>query len=59
MPLSDELTKLSCVLMAALWRKWYAEAEEGNAGDTFACADDGHNDDVYTQSRVARYLKIS
>ena len=52
LPQSDELTKLSCVLMVALWRKWYAEAEEGNAGDTLACTDDAHNDDVYTQSHL-------
>ena len=44
-----ELTKLSCVLMVTFSRgKGLGEVEEGDSGDTLACADDAHKAYVYT-----------
>ena len=45
----DELTKLSCVLMITFsGGNGLAEIEEGDSGETLACADDSHKADVYT-----------
>ena len=49
--ITSELTKLSCVLIVTFsGGNSLAEDEEGDSGETLACAGDAHKADVYTKS---------
>ena len=48
-----ELTKLSCVLKVTFFGGiGLCEVEEGDSGDSLACANYAHKGDVYTESRL-------